>query len=140
MDAAITAEVKAGVLAVDTNVVVGLLTDDEPAQAARARAIFEESVLLAKTVILEAEWVLRRLYRFDRSRIADAFSQLVALPAVVCEDISSITEAIGWMRGGMDFADALHFASARTAGSFATFDRQLARRAATLADVTVIPA
>jgi predicted nucleic acid-binding protein len=55
MDAAITAEVKAGVLAVDTNVVVGLLTDDEPAQAARARAIFEESVLLAKTVILEAE-------------------------------------------------------------------------------------
>ena len=46
-------------VAVDTNVLVRLLTGDEPAQSARARAIFErETVLLAKTVILESEWVL----------------------------------------------------------------------------------
>jgi predicted nucleic acid-binding protein len=45
-------------LAVDTNVVVRLLTADEPVQAARARAIFErETVLLVKTVVLETQWV-----------------------------------------------------------------------------------
>ena len=60
-------------VAVDTNVLVRLLTGDEPAQTARARAIFErETVLLAKTVILESEWVLRRRYRFGSARIADA--------------------------------------------------------------------
>ena len=74
-------------VAVDTNVLVRLLTGDEPAETARARAIFErETVLLAKTVILEAEWVLRRLYRFGSARIAEAFAGLVALPDLVCED------------------------------------------------------
>jgi hypothetical protein len=42
--------------------VVRFLTGDEPAQAERARSIFErEAVLLLKTVMLETEWVLRRV-------------------------------------------------------------------------------
>ncbi len=57
-------------LAVDTNVVVRFLTGDEPAQAARARAIFQrETVFLGKTVLVETEWVLRSLYRFEAVRI-----------------------------------------------------------------------
>lgn len=126
-------------VAVDTNVLVRLLTGDEPAQTARARAIVErETVLLAKTVILESEWVLRRLYRFDSRRIADAFVALIALPDLVCEDARAVADAIQWMRDGMDFADALHLASARPAGRFATFDGKLARRAAKIADIAVI--
>jgi len=106
------------VVAVDTNVVVRLLTGDEPAQTARARAMFErEAVLLAKTVILESEWVLRRLYRFGSDRIADAFAALIGLPDLVCEDSGAVADAIQWMRDGMDFADALHLASARPAGA-----------------------
>jgi len=127
------------VVAVDTNVVVRLLTGDEPAQAARARAIFErEAVLLVKTVLLESEWVLRRLYRFSAGRIADAFAALIALPEVACEDANAVADAIRWMRGGMDFADALHLASARPAGCFATFDGALARRAAKTADLKIV--
>lgn len=126
-------------VAVDTNVLVRLLTGDEPAQTARARAIFErEAVLLAKTVILESEWVLRRLYRFGPDRIADAFVALIALPDLVCEDTGAVADAIQWMRDGMDFADALHLASARPAGRFATFDDKLAKRAAKIADIAVI--
>jgi predicted nucleic acid-binding protein len=127
------------VVAVDTNVLVRLLTGDEPAETARARAIFErETVLLAKTVILEAEWVLRRLYRFGSVRIAEAFAALVALPDLVCEDAGAVADAIQWMRGGMDFAAALHLASARPAGRFATFDDKLAKSAAKIADVAVV--
>jgi predicted nucleic-acid-binding protein len=127
------------VVAVDTNVLVRLLTGDEPAQSARARAIFErETVLLAKTVILESEWVLRRLYRFGSARIADAFVALIALPDLVCEDAGAVADAIQWMRGGTDFADALHLASARPAGRFATFDYKLVQRAAKIADIAVV--
>jgi predicted nucleic-acid-binding protein len=127
------------VVAVDTNVVIRLLTGDEPAQTARARAMFErEAVLLAKTVILESEWVLRRLYRFGSDRIADAFAALIALPDLVCEDARAVADAIQWMRDGMDFADALHLASARPAGRFATFDDKLAKRAAKIADIAVV--
>ena len=126
-------------VAVDTNVLVRLLTGDEPTQTTRARAIFErEKVLLAKTVILETEWVLRRLYRLGSARIADAFLALIALPDLVCEDMGAMADAIQWMRGGMDFADALHLASARPAGRFATFDDKLAPRAAKIADIAVI--
>jgi predicted nucleic-acid-binding protein len=127
------------VVAVDTNVLVRLLTGDEPAQTARARAIFErEAVLLAKTVILESEWVLRRLYHFDSDRIAEAFVALIGLPDLVCEDAGAVADAIRWMRDGMDFADALHLASARPAGRFATFDEKLAKRAAKIADISVV--
>ena len=127
-------------VAVDTYVLVRLLTGDEPAQTARARAIFErEAVLLAKTVILESEWVLRRLYHFDSDRIAEAFVALIGLPDLVCEDAGAVADAIRWMRDGMDFADALHLASARPAGRFATFDEKLAKRAAKIADISVVP-
>jgi predicted nucleic acid-binding protein len=127
------------VVSVDSNVLVRLLTGDDPAQSARARAIFErEAVLLVKTVILESEWVLRRLYRFGSDRIADAYVALIALPDLVCEDAGAVAEAIQWMRDGMDFADALHLASARPAGRFATFDDRLARRAAKIANIAVV--
>ena len=128
-------------LAVDTNVVVRFLTADEPAQAARARTIFQhETVLLAKTVLLETEWVLRSLYRFDPVRIIDAFTSLLALPNVACEDIESVVSAIEWVRAGMDFADALHLAAARPAGRFATFDRKLIKSAANVADILMVEA
>ncbi|MFZ0890528.1 MAG: type II toxin-antitoxin system VapC family toxin [Candidatus Binataceae bacterium] len=128
-------------LAADTNVLVRLLTGDEPAQAARARALFErEEVLLVKTVILESEWVLRRLYRFDRNRIADALAAAIALPSVACEDVAAVADAIRWMREGLDFADALHLASSRAAGRFATFDGRLVSRAKAVTGVRVIRA
>jgi predicted nucleic acid-binding protein len=88
------------VVAVDTNVLVLLLAGDEPAQTARARTIFErEAVLLAKTVILETEWVLCRLYRFGSDRIADAFDRAAAYAA----PISDTSELLAARNGTKDF-------------------------------------
>jgi hypothetical protein len=95
-------------------------------------------VLLLKAVMLETEWGRRTLYRFNHIRIADAFMAMIALPAVECEDLNAIAKAIGWMRDGLDFADASHLASAQPAGKFATFDRELVRRAANLAEIPII--
>ncbi len=50
-------------VAVDTNVLVRLVTNDHPAQAARAAAVFRAGpVFISKSVLLEAEWVLRYSY------------------------------------------------------------------------------
>ncbi len=121
-------------IAADTNVVVRLLTGDDPAQAAQARRLFEtETVFLPKSVMLETEWVLRRLYRKDKPEVTGALENLAALPSVRCEDETTVLQALAWSRQGLDFADALHLASSRTAGRFATFDRILARGASSVA-------
>jgi len=129
-------------IAVDTNILVRLLTGDEPDQARRARAIFESgAVLLAKTVVLETEWVLRRLYALERSAVLDALAAAIALPNVRCEDFGAVVDALGWAKAGMDFADALHLASAQQARRFATFDESMAKRAAKIAGIPVfVPA
>lgn len=110
-----------GVIAVDTNVVVRLLTGDDQDQAARAKRLFEaETIWLPKTVMLETEWVLRRLYALDRARVAEALMALAALPNVRCEDEAAIIRALRWAATGLDFADALQLASASSAQGFAT--------------------
>jgi predicted nucleic acid-binding protein len=117
-------------IAADTNVVIRLLTGDDPAQAKRARALFATEVIyLPKTVLLETEWVLRRLYRVGRTETLDALAGLAALPNVRCEDDGAIFDALTWARQGMDFADALHLASAGGADRLATFDEGFVKRA-----------
>lgn len=50
-------------VAVDTNVLVRLLVNDDARQARRARALFErEEIFISPTVLLESEWVLRSAY------------------------------------------------------------------------------
>jgi predicted nucleic-acid-binding protein len=118
------------VIAVDTNVVIRLLTGDDPAQYERAHRLFAtETIFLPKTVLLESEWVLRSLYSLAPERIVHAITALVALPQVRCEDAAVVSKALEWLHAGLDFADALHLASSHMAISFATFDRAWVRRA-----------
>lgn len=119
-------------LAVDTNVVVRFLTDDDPAQAAIARRLIESGpVLLLDSVLLETEWVLRSLYGYPRDHIHQALATFVAVDHVVLSPTTAAIEALGWYEQGMDFADALHLAAAMHAGceALATFDRKLAASA-----------
>src|SRR3954452_13283927 len=119
-------------LAVDTNFIVRLLTADEPGQTATAVRLFEaESLFLSKTVLLETEWVLRRLYGFERPDLLSALRHIVELANVTCEDEPQVWQALDWAAEGMDFADAMHLASSRSARRFATFDRALINAAKT---------
>jgi predicted nucleic-acid-binding protein len=118
------------VVAVDTNVVVRLLTGDDPRQAARASALFTaEEIWLSKSVILETEWVLRSLYRFRGDRLCAAMLALTSLPKVRVEDPAAVSRALGWTSLGMDFADALHLASRSESATFVSFDEKLVKRA-----------
>jgi predicted nucleic-acid-binding protein len=119
------------VLAIDTNMVVRLLTDDDPEQAAKARRLIEtEAVFVASTVLLETEWVLRSAYGLDRSAVIRSLTAFVGLPLVKLEDPARMERALRRASSGMDFADALHLASAEGCEAFVTFDRRLEKAAA----------
>ena len=128
--------------AVDTNVVVRLLTGDDPKQAAAARALFaSEPIWIAKTVLLETGWVLRSLYRFDESAIRDAFIKLLGLKNVHTEDEPSVAAALALTVHGIEFADALHLSSKPPGAVFVSFDQPFVRRAtrAGIARVSGVP-
>lgn len=121
-------------IALDTNVVVRVITRDDPKQAERAAALMRKGGLrLSKTVLLETEWVLRYTYEYDVAAIDRALSTLVDLDDLTVEDAPAVRAAIAWHATGMDFADALHLASAGPAPRFATFNRRLAKKASGLA-------
>ncbi len=117
-------------IAIDTNILVRLLTRDNPVQAKRAAALFErKEIYVAKTVLLETERVLRFSYALNRTVILTALKNAVGLPHVAVEDGPAVAEALDLFESGMDFADALHLASSRSATQFATFDERLKKHA-----------
>jgi predicted nucleic-acid-binding protein len=127
------------VIAVDTNVIVRYLVEDDVGQTDRAEAVFRSgAVLVLKSVLLETEWVLRSSYRLDRARISDGLRRLIRLPGIEVEDDAAVAQAFVWFERGLDFADALHLASSHGAAAFATFDRGLHRRARALGDATPV--
>lgn len=96
---------------IDTNVVVRFLTNDDKRQAKAARAAIEGGdIFVATTVLLESEWVLRSGYGFTPERIINGLRSLAGISGVTIEEPIRVAQALDWMAGGMDFADALHLA------------------------------
>jgi predicted nucleic-acid-binding protein len=118
------------VIAVDTNVLIRLLTADEPEQARRSSELFARNrVFIPKTVVLETEWVLRYAYGFEPEAIVTGLRNLFGLSNVDIEDLPAVKQALDWHAQGVDFADGLHLASSASARQFATFDRALVKAA-----------
>ena len=117
-------------IAVDTNVLVRLVTNDDPKQSREAAGLFaREDVFVAKSVLLESEWVLRAAYGLSTAAIRGAFERLLSVASVTVESTPEVARAMTWYAAGMDFADALHLACSSTASSFVSFDRKFVRRA-----------
>lgn len=117
-------------IAIDTNVLVRYVVWDDADQARRAGRLIEgNQVVVATTVLLESEWVLRSAYGFDRAGISLAFRRFLGLPNVSPEATAAVEAALDSYDSGLDFADALHLASTPKAKEFFTFDRGLAKAA-----------
>jgi predicted nucleic-acid-binding protein len=114
------------VRAIDTNVVVRFLTNDDKRQARAARAAIEAAdIFVPTTVMLESEWVLRSGYGFTAAQVATALRGLAGLSGVTIEEPARIAQALDWLDAGMDFADALHLAGCGTCEAYLSFDRKL---------------
>ncbi len=129
-------------IAVDTNVLLRLLTGDEPKQAAAARRLFaSQPIWIAKTVLLETGWVLRSLYGFEPGVICGAFIKLLGLKNVKTEDEPSVAAALALAAHGIELADAMHLGSKPPGCQFVSFDVSFVRRAkrAGAPDISVVP-
>jgi predicted nucleic-acid-binding protein len=124
------------VIALDTNVLVRFLVDDDKAQSATAatlvrRAIAKnESLFLADIVVCETVWVLSSAYRVARGEIGDVLGQLLAATHLLFRDVDVLLRAReAFVRGRADFADYVIREGALAAGcdEVATFDRSLLR-------------
>ncbi len=116
--------------AADTNILVRLVTQDDPAQCERAIRFFDDGdVYLPKTVLLELEWVLRYSYALDNTAIIGAIIAVLDMKRIFAEDEIAVREAIGLMADGVDFADALHLTSSSACKDLATFDRAFVKQA-----------
>ena len=116
--------------AVDTNVVVRLLTGDDPKQSAAARSLFTAGpIWIAKTVLLETSWVLQSVYGFDEDSVRDALAQLLGLGNVHTDDKPSLAAALALAARGIELADAIHLTGRPPGAAFVSFDRSFVRRA-----------
>ena len=117
------------------------ITNDDPKQAALALKILNkpEEIFIAKTVLLEMEWVLRSVYDLKPAEIYKAILQILGLPNVVPEFPEQIALALEYYRQGMDFADALHLVANSEIKQFYTFDQVFVKKAENvLPEVTLV--
>ena len=123
--------------ALDTNVLVRWLTDDDAKQSAvvasllEATAKNEQRLFVPVTVILETEWVLRSRYRFDKSSITAALDALMGVIEIEFHNEPALEQAL-WLykqTASPDFADCLHIALVSQAGQmpFLTFDERASK-------------
>jgi predicted nucleic acid-binding protein len=114
------------VLAVDTNVLIRIVTDDEPLQVERARRfVAGNDVFVGVTVLLESGWVLEHHYGLSPREVVQGLRLFAGLPTVALESREEVSQALVWCEAGMDLADAMHLALGRKLEGFATFDRGL---------------
>ena len=118
-------------IALDTNVLVRCLTLDEPAQVPAARCALEHAtgIFIAKTVLMETEWVLRAAYKLPRAHIHQMLMGVCGLPHARLEHAGHMAQALADYASGMDFADALHVASSQADEGLRTFDQKLVKAA-----------
>lgn len=109
--------------AVDTNVLVRFLVQDDPLQLAIVRRLFErsaqaqEALFVPVTVALELEWVLRSNFRRPKTEVIAVLSGLLAVTELSFESEVAIEFALdGYEDCSADFSDCLHVEIARLAG------------------------
>jgi len=117
-------------IAVDTNVVVRLLTQDNELQFNKSVEVFRElAVFIPDTVILETEWVLRFAYKFKPADICKGLRSLLGLSNVYITNDRLMAQVINWHENGLDFADAFHLAQSQDCSEFYTFDDKFCKKA-----------
>jgi predicted nucleic-acid-binding protein len=111
----------------DTNLLVRVLVEDHPRQAALARSALgsAEIVAVSSQAVCEFVWVVRRGYRRTNPEIADAVRALISSRNVVA-DRPAIEAGLALLEAGGDFADGVIAFEGGALGSneFVSFDRK----------------
>lgn len=117
--------------AIDTNVLVRLITRDDPRQTAAAEAFVATGAWVSILALAETVWVLRSVYDLKAEDQARAVEMLLNHQQLVVHEHESVTAALSLFRAkpSVDFSDCLMLELARKAGHLplGTFDRNLGK-------------
>ncbi len=121
-------------IALDTNVLVRYLVEDDEAQTAQAAALIEgaqadgDPLFVSHVVLCEVVWVLASVYEQTRKQIFVVMEGLSRASHLVLDDAECVRRALAsYGRGRGDFADYIIRERAHAAGckQVATFDKKL---------------
>jgi predicted nucleic-acid-binding protein len=117
--------------AVDTNVLIRLITRDDIGQTASAERFIATGAWISLIALVEAVWVLGSVYELSADAQAAAVEMLLNHRDLVVQDPEAVAAALESFRlkPGLGFSDCLILQVARKAGHLplGTPDRSLAR-------------
>jgi predicted nucleic-acid-binding protein len=117
--------------AVDTNVVVRLVTRDDPRQTARAEAFVAKGAWVSHIVLVEVICVLDSVFELSHKQLVTAVDMLLDHRDLVLQEPEVVSAALARFRRRplVGFSDCMVLESARKAGHvpLATFDRELSK-------------
>lgn len=117
--------------AIDTNVLVRLMTRDDPKQVASAESFVSKGAWVSHLVLGEALWVLESVYEVDAHHCATAVEMLQNHTSIVLQDSDVVAAALEHFRRkpSLGFSDCLILEIARKSGHLplGTFDRALGK-------------
>lgn len=117
--------------AVDTNILVRLISRDDPQQLAAAEDYIRNGAWVSTIVLAETSWVLSSVYGLDDDEIATVVEMLLSHQQLSLQDADVVTAALGQFRAvpSAGFTDCLILEVARKAGHLplGTFDKRLSK-------------
>lgn len=122
--------------ALNTNILVRLLTKDDEIQAKQVYTIFKhaeqtkEALFVPQLVVLELIWVLESAYQISRHDILEALSDLLLMPILNFENQHTIQQFYqAAQKNTFDLSDLLiaHTAKANNCKAVLTFDKKAAK-------------
>ena len=117
--------------ALDTNVLVRLVTRDDARQVASADRFVEQGAWVPLLALAEATWVLAAVYKRSAAQIAKAVEMLLDHRELTLQDPEIVAAALDAFRTRpkLGFSDCLLLETARKAGHLplGTFDRGLSK-------------
>jgi predicted nucleic-acid-binding protein len=124
------------VKALDTNVLVRFLVDDDPKQSKIVYEVFKGAEIRNTTfwvpllVLIELLWVLESAYRIPRNTILDSINELILMPILRFEGHETIQRFLFSAHGNhVDLSDILIGCSAKSSGCdhVLTFDKKASK-------------
>jgi predicted nucleic-acid-binding protein len=117
--------------AIDTNVLVRLLTRDDERQAVAAETFVAAGAWVPHLALAETTWVLSSVYRRNPREIAAAIDMLLSHEHLTLQDADAVAAAVEHFRKrpAIGLSDCLVLEIARKAGHLplGTFDRTLGK-------------
>ena len=117
--------------AVDTNVLVRVVTRDDAKQTAQADQFIDQGAWVSHVVLTEMTWVLDSVYAFNATRIATAVEMLLDHRDLAIQEPDVVAAAVEQLRKTprVGFSDCLILETARKAGHLpvGTFHRDFGK-------------